>query len=203
VEAANDGHAEATIECVGARRTLRSLGRVRTKPNAQGAIAGDAILHPFVLVAIAAFIVNDHVAKALWPGLLTGKISDVAGLIFFPVLVMSLWEVGLEALGRFRGPDQGPLIRASIATVVAFALIKSTPEGASVWAWLLEVGQWLVRLPWAFLTDAVGPPARVLATQDPTDLIAVPAVLMAVWLGGMRSAAGKWLANAGSTFEVG
>jgi hypothetical protein len=52
------------------------------------------------------------------------------------------------------------------------------------------------------LTDSVGPPTRVLAVHDPTDLIAIPAVFVALWLGCKRSAPGTRPAKVGSRSEV-
>ena len=41
-------------------------------------------MHPVALAAIAVLVVNDHVLKSAYPGWLTGKLSDIAGLVFFP-----------------------------------------------------------------------------------------------------------------------
>lgn len=41
-------------------------------------IPGDGLLHPLALLAIGILIVNDHALKAAWPGVVTGKLSDVA-----------------------------------------------------------------------------------------------------------------------------
>lgn len=47
------------------------------------------ICHPVALAAVAVLAANDHLLKGsgLLPGALTGKLSDVAGLFFFPLLL--------------------------------------------------------------------------------------------------------------------
>ena len=54
---------------------------------------GDLLLHPIAVLAVAVLVINDHVLKGLAPGLLTGKLSDLAGLLFFPLLLASVVEL--------------------------------------------------------------------------------------------------------------
>src|SRR6185436_5470958 len=63
-------------------------------------VPGGRLLHPVVLASIALFVVNDHVFKPAHPGWLTGKLSDVAGLIFFPVLLAAVAELLIPAARR-------------------------------------------------------------------------------------------------------
>jgi hypothetical protein len=107
------------------------------------------LLHPVSLIAIATLVINDQVLKARWPSWWTGKLSDVAGMVFFPLLLSALCG------GRWR--------RACIvATMLAFTLIKiwapATAACEHVLGWLL------------------GP---VMILRDPTDLIALPFALWA------------------------
>ena len=46
--------------------------------------------HPAVLGSVALLVLNDHLLKQAYPGWLTGKLSDVSGLVFFPVLLAML-----------------------------------------------------------------------------------------------------------------
>ncbi|MFT5682697.1 MAG: hypothetical protein ACI8RZ_003621, partial [Myxococcota bacterium] len=47
----------------------------------------DPLLHPVTLTAMALLAVNDHWAKYALTGVVTGKLSDFAGLVFFPLLL--------------------------------------------------------------------------------------------------------------------
>ena len=42
------------------------------------------VAHPLTVGATAVLLLNDHVFKQAWPGLVTGKLSDVAGLVVAP-----------------------------------------------------------------------------------------------------------------------
>ncbi|MBD3401932.1 hypothetical protein GF420_03475 [candidate division GN15 bacterium] len=54
------------------------------------ATAQRLLLHPVFLVALTLLILNDHLLKALWPSILTGKLSDFAGLFVFTVCIACL-----------------------------------------------------------------------------------------------------------------
>ena len=58
-----------------------------------------ALVHPVALVALAAWIANDHFLKRLHPGLVSGKLSDVACLIVVPLLAIAAWAS--SRLGTF------------------------------------------------------------------------------------------------------
>ncbi|MDO3701188.1 hypothetical protein Q3W71_05775 [Micromonospora sp. C28SCA-DRY-2] len=60
-------------------------------PQRDGAPATLAWLgHPTTVAALVLLVVNDHLLKPAFPGLLTGKLSDVAGLVLAPPLVAVL-----------------------------------------------------------------------------------------------------------------
>jgi hypothetical protein len=44
--------------------------------------------HPVFVAATAVLAVNDHIAKQRWPGIITGKLSDFAGVILVAVVLM-------------------------------------------------------------------------------------------------------------------
>jgi len=78
-----------------------------------------ALTHPVTLMAISLLLLNDHVLKRLVPSALTGKLSDFAGLLFFPMLA-------LELSGRVLGPRCSKR-RAGVAfaaTGGGFAVLK-------------------------------------------------------------------------------
>lgn len=116
------------------------------------------------LLAGAVLLLNDHVLKAAAPSWWTGKLSDFAGLVFFPFLVLA----GLGALEwisqrRFRSPDAAMRLALAL-TALWFAALKLSP--------------WTQRPALALLEWLTGSP-RVLVA-DPTDLIAL-AVLPIAW----------------------
>jgi len=59
---------------------------VRVHPTRSRMVALDALSHPLSVGATGLLILNDHVLKSAMPGLVTGKLSDFAGLFFFPFL---------------------------------------------------------------------------------------------------------------------
>ncbi len=65
-----------------------------------------------VALAIAVTAINDHVLKAAWPGVVTGKISDFSGLFFFPFLITAL-------CGSPRW-----IAHAAVATAIVFTALK-------------------------------------------------------------------------------
>ena len=129
-----------------------------------------AMSHPVVVLAVSVLLVNDHVLKELWPGWVTGKLSDFAGLVFFPILLGA--AVQLIAPGRFR--TRTLLAGCVAATGLAFAMVQLSPlVGAGY-----ETGLGYLQWPFRFLADGSSPMPVVL-TQDPTDLIALPALWIA------------------------
>jgi hypothetical protein len=122
---------------------------------------------PLPLAAAALLAVNDHLLKGagLLPGWLTGKLSDVAGLFVFPVLLF----VALDVLTRGRSAAPSMRARAAVAvalvTALGFSAIKLSPV----------------------VNDAVNQIAGPMQL-DPSDLLALPAcALAALWLVRSRS----------------
>jgi hypothetical protein len=116
-------------------------------------------MHPLTLLNIGVLLLNDHLLKVLSPSWLTGKLSDFAGLFFFPIVFIVLLSLLLE---RFRlQPDHIAALAFGI-TAIGFSLIKTT-IGANT---LLVSG----------MERLLGLPVQII--QDPTDLIA----LVALWL---------------------
>ena len=167
--------------------TVAIAARVSTREP----VAGDALLHPVPLAAIVLLIVNDHVLKQAFPGALTGKLSDFAGLVFFPLFLQALWEVGNWAVGRRTIADRRVLVAVVVATGLFFASIKLVPAANHAASEALGTLQWLVGLlPALALGWRVQAPVAVQIALDPTDLIALPALLVAYIVGVRRTSAG-------------
>jgi hypothetical protein len=140
----------------------------------------DVLLHPVALGALALWLLNDHVLKAALPGLVTGKVSDVAGMIVAPLALTA-------AVRAAAGLRCGPLARAVpwgalLAVALVFTAVKTSPAANEVWcdvataarAPLHALAVWLHGAPFS---------ERVILVRDPTDLIALPFGLLAGYLG--------------------
>jgi hypothetical protein len=119
-----------------------------------------AVTRPAFVAAVGVLLVNDHLLKGagLLPAAVTGKLSDVAGLFFFPVLLTVLVGllVGLRDDDRIRRVSAA----AAFATAGVFGLVNLTPALA------------------ATLSDTWG-----TWTADPTDLACLPLVVAGhLWL---------------------
>lgn len=150
---------------------------VRTTP-----VIGEALLHPISLLCLAVWGLNDHVLKARYGNWLTGKLSDFAGLLVFPLLLLTLLELGLWATGKRRKANLREWLAVLLVAGLGFTAAKCTTWGDvaySVWVGLLHDPLATLRAPFEVA-------ARVQHTQDPTDAIALP-MLMAAWWFGKRS----------------
>ena len=148
---------------------LRSLLAGRDGPNQRALPAGE-FLHPLPLAALVLLVVNDWWLKpGTWvPGALTGKLSDVAGLLFFPLLVTALADcvgLGLHRIGfRVDFTLRHWKIRAALVlTAVGFAAVKLSPT---------------CNLAAVHIMGSLGLPARIVL--DPGDLVALP-MLWVAW----------------------
>ncbi len=142
------------------------------------------LLHPLALAAIAALALNDHVLKPSWPGLVTGKLSDVAGLVYFPLLLQALLEAPRWLPRRRYRPSDVVLLGCVAATGLGFALVNLWPPATELYERGLGLLRWLVlERGWSW----GAPPSRVVLTPDPTDLSALPALAVA-WRIGRRGA---------------
>ena len=122
------------------------------------------IAHPICIAAIITLAVNDHYLKAAHPSWFTGKLSDVAGLVFFPALLAVLGKSTPRAVAI-----------AAIATGIVFALVKTWVPATDAFRWTL-----------GFLQSPLHP-YPVDAVTDPTDLVALPALATSFWLARLSS----------------
>ncbi len=155
-------------------------------PEAPPAAPGDGPLHPLIIGAAALMALNDQVLKGWGPGWLTGKLSDLAGLAFAPALLVALVELALCRCG-LRVGDRRLLLLSIMATGGFFSAIQLDARAASIWTWGLGAAQWPLR---ALLAAAVGGPSPalrpVIHTADPTDLLALPALVLPLTVGWAR-----------------
>ena len=140
--------------------------RARRALRAGGLPIGEA-MHPATLAALVLLVVNDWVLKPrLGPSAVTGKLSDVAGLIAAPVVLTA--AIGL-VLRVARRPDpfltHRRLVLSIAATGAVFAAVKLSERCAGWFTRALSV----IRHAEVYL--------------DRTDLWCLPALLIAYGIG--------------------
>lgn len=135
------------------------------------------LLHPAWLASLFVLALNDHLLKGsgLLSPVLTGKLSDVAGLLVAPLLLAALLRV----------QRLGPWVACHLAVGAVFSAIQLSAPLAAGWSALMG----MVGFPWVI-------------TRDPSDLLALPALALSGWgfLPVMRRAAA---ANARRSAEAG
>ncbi|MCP4920851.1 MAG: hypothetical protein GY913_28490 [Proteobacteria bacterium] len=135
------------------------------------------------MLAILVLALNDQLLKDACPGFVTGKLSDVAGMAFFPLLLQAGLEVVQDRLGDWT-PSRRVLVIASIATGLYFGGIQVLDPLADSYRYGLAALQWPFR---ALLAGSWVDLAPVHLVQDPTDLLTLPALGLAVWAGWKRT----------------
>ncbi|MFN8034853.1 MAG: hypothetical protein U0V73_02840 [Acidimicrobiia bacterium] len=157
-------------------------------------VPGAALLRPGALVAIAMLVANDRVLKQRFPGLVTGKLSDVCGLVFFPLLLVAVFEWISWPLGaRVRVDARSLLLGCSIVTACGFAAVKAVPAASAAYSQALGLGWWVPRAASALAHGRTLPAATdVVVRSDLSDLVALPAVWLA-WRSGRQCLEGtEW-----------
>jgi hypothetical protein len=112
---------------------------------------------PLTLLSLTLLLLNDHLLKATIPSWFTGKLSDFAGLYFFPFVLTALFSL-------LRQPPTRTATLAFTLTAVSFTLIKTIPP--------------ITTLTESFWSQLIGAPVQII--PDPTDLIAL-VVLIPAW----------------------
>ncbi len=148
----------------------------RTRQSLRGGDGADVLpigeaLHPVALVSLVVLVVNDWILKPrLGPSVITGKLSDISGLVAAPVVLTALLGLALlvaRKLGARVDPHltQRRLVIAIAATGAVFAAIKLWPR-ASAW-----------------FVDALSVVRPASVYLDRTDLLCLPALAIAYWIG--------------------
>ncbi len=152
--------------------TMASLLSGQDSPTRTALPAGE-FLQPITIAALVILIANDWWLKpSSWaPAELTGKLSDFAGLLFFPLLMTSLVDCALLGLFRLGLAVDFSLRRWKLAvsivgTGTVFCALK-------LWPWFTD--QVLA------LAARLGLSAQIVL--DPLDLLALPMLALAWWLG--------------------
>ncbi len=106
------------------------------------------LTHPFILLSIFILLINDHVLKIYFPSVLTGKLSDFAGLFFFPILLSVILHFVVKP---FQILSRNIALASFFFTVIFFSLIKTDP----------------------FFNDFIEELFSIQIIRDPSDLMAL------------------------------
>jgi hypothetical protein len=120
-----------------------------------------ALSHPLILFSIAVLLVNDHILKIYFPSWLTGKLSDFAGLFFFPILLSTILNMIFKPIK----------IRQQYIALIAFS-------ATALWFTLIKTFPFFSNLTESFLSSLLSHPWKIVC--DPTDLIAL-IMLLPAW----------------------
>ena len=160
-----------------------------------GSLPEHRLLHPLALAAVTLLLLNDHVLKTALAGPVTGKLSDLAGLTFFPLLLdvfvsaararAEAWQGHASHRASVRASNRS-LLFSCVVTALVFTLVKTWGPAADAYRHGLALLQWPVRQAAASFAGAGWLGLRPVAlVMDVTDLVALPAVLLA-WVIGRR-----------------
>ncbi len=138
-------------------------------------VRGGFLVSWVFLVPLAVLIVNDHYVKARHPGAVSGILSDIAGLCYFPILLVAIAEIiGRLLPGRPYATSRWFAVSSAV-TGVAFIVMKFTPAGQKVYvAGTTWAGTWL---PLPSSTGSSG------IVADPWDLLALAVLVIPVVAG--------------------
>lgn len=150
---------------------------------------GSLALHPAVLAAVLIVLINDQIFKAAawFPALLSGKLSDVAGLFAFPVIVVSCGELLTKRIASARSCGL-----VAILTITVFSAAKISHDFSLILgeAWTLG----LAPLRFVLGRDQSD---TISFAQDTSDLLALPAAIASVMVSHVRRPAAQDAFDAG------
>lgn len=123
----------------------------------------DGLVLPVAFAALAVLAINDKVLKPEYHNALTGKLSDLAGLVLVPLVAFVGLELLLPLANRPK-PTSNAMLRICVATGFGFASIQLIDPASAIYE--------------AVLTTFG--PGNARNTMDPTDLLTLP-VLWLPW----------------------
>ena len=135
------------------------------------------VFHPFFLSSLTILLINDLILKSHYPGWLTGKLSDFAGLVVLVFLLCSL-------RGRDRVTREYVLL-VHILLGLSFALLK-----------VLPIDVWL-----SSLSYRTGIPGGIIV-KDVSDLLALAVLPVCYWLLSRRTTESSQVLNSSQTMRA-
>lgn len=136
---------------------------------------GDLLLRPSAAFAVVVVVVNDHVLKAEFGNVVTGKLSDLAGVFVFPLVALSVVEVARRSLRRPPWEVTQTEILISVwVTALGFAAVKLFDPATEAYALTIGGIRWVARTTLG--QQATFVPIEVV--QDWTDVAVVPILIL-------------------------
>lgn len=104
--------------------------------------------HPATWVSVFTLLINDHILKSAYPSWFTGKISDFAGIFFFPFVVAAVFSIIFRKF-NFTIRTTGQVAFGFVA--VWFTLLKTFPPANNLTA---ELASMIVGFQTIYILDA-------------------------------------------------
>lgn len=124
-------------------------------------------IHPIPLVSVVIMALNDHFLKYQFHNALTGKLSDVMGIFFFPLYLCAIYILMRSLLGQSKIKLESCHLLVSIGiTSIIYTVINTS----------LEVAQF-----YELVMGKIGFPSKV--TLDASDLLVLPVCLFTYLFG--------------------
>jgi hypothetical protein len=141
-----------------------------------------ALTHPATLACVLLLVLNDHVLKERFPGVVTGKLSDLAGMWTAPLFLLGVFDLlatrRLAAAPRYRF---APWVALGVVAVL-FAAAKTWAPATHAY----ELTAGICRAPFRWCVSLItGRPVwseTIHLVRDPSDLLALPMGIAAAWL---------------------
>jgi hypothetical protein len=115
-------------------------------------------IHPLPLLAVLLTAVNDHYLKYQFPGFITGKLSDFAGLFYFPLFISAMVVLLVRLYQKEYVFNRRLLLVVIVLTDVIFCLLKLNQQAKSLFV------SWFSQNVFS-----------IAVTSDVTDIIALSA----------------------------
>lgn len=138
-------------------------------------VRGDFLLSPIFLCALAALLINDFYLKIYHPSAVSGILSDLAGMVFFPIFIVGIAEIACVALPAKPFAKPSWFVSSTCGVVVMFVLMKYTPVGEELF---IASTDWLR----GSFGEALGYGQRGLVS-DPVDLLAILMIPIPIYFG--------------------
>ena len=140
---------------------------------------GDCIRHPLCVFMLWLWLLNDHIFKDLWGNDLTGKLSDISGLVVFPLMFIATYEM-ICAFRQKAATHLHLVLWFSLGfSAMIMILINLSDWSADLCRVGLGVLQWPFRCLWSL---SIVPLQEVYLTMDPTDLWTLGALIIPYYI---------------------